>query len=299
MTQLSPGERITPPGDAAGDVVVAAVQLCSTDDVARNLARVNALGTEAARAGARLVALPENFAYLGGDRDHKVSIAEVIPGMPGDAGSSSGPAGPILAAMQDLARGAGVWLLLGGFPERVANDDRRIHNTSVLLDPEGHPRAAYRKLHLFDVDVPGGRRFRESDDVVPGTQAVVAETPWGALGLAICYDVRFPELFRQHAARGARFVTVPSAFTLQTGKDHWHLLLRARAVENLMYVIAPAQWGQHGGGRASYGHALIVDPWGTVIADCGDHEGFALARLDLGYQDRVRAHLPCLAHRRL
>jgi predicted amidohydrolase len=270
------------------DPTLAAIQLTSTDDVARNLERCAELVRAAVSAGADLVGLPENFAYLGSDKDHKLSIAEALP-----AG------GPILAAMQALARETSAWLLLGGFPERDPDGGGHIRNTSVLLDGGGRVAALYRKIHLFDVDVPGGKRFRESETVAAGGDVVVAETPWGSLGLSICYDLRFPELYRALVARGARIIAVPSAFTLETGKDHWHLLLRARAVENQAYVWAPAQFGHHGGSRSSYGHALVVDPWGVVLAECGNHEGFALARADLAYQDRVRRDLPCLTHRKL
>jgi predicted amidohydrolase len=269
-------------------LTLAALQLTSTDDVDANLACCRRLVGQAAAAGAKLVGLPENFAYLGSDRDHRLSIAEAVDGAPG----------PILAAMRELARQARVWLLLGGFPER-APDGSRIRNSSLLLDAEGRVCAVYRKVHLFDVDVPGGKRFRESESVEPGGEAVVAETPWGGLGLSVCYDVRFPELYRTLAARGARMVAVPSAFTLETGKDHWHVLLRARAIENLVYLFAPAQFGHHGGDRRSYGHAMIIDPWGVVLAECGNHEGFALATIDFAYQDQVRQNLPALTHRRL
>ena len=270
----------------------AAVQTCSTQDVAQNLARCSALVREAADLGANWVGLPENFAYLGADRDHKLSLAERI--------SDTSP-GPILAAMQDLARATGVYLLLGGFPEQLdaVNGRARIGNTSVLLDPDGSVSARYQKIHLFDVEVPGGQRFAESDDVAPGSDTIVANLPWGPLGLSICYDLRFPELYRAYAAAGARFLSIPAAFTKQTGPDHWHVLLRARAIENQAYVIAPAQWGQHGDKRASYGHAVIIDPWGTVVSDCSDGEGFAIATLDLAFQDSVRQRLPCLEHRRL
>ena len=273
------------------DLAIAAVQLTSTEDVAANLERSGRLVRAAAGAGAQLIGLPENFAYLGSDRDHRLSVAEALDGTPG----------PILSGMQALARETGAWLLLGGFPER-GSDGARIRNTSVLLDREGRIAATYRKLHLFDVDVPGGKRFRESEIVEAGEPAggvVVAETPWGGLGLSICYDLRFPELYRAFASRGARMVAVPSAFTMETGKDHWHVLLRARAVENQVYVFAPAQFGSHGGQRQSYGHALVVDPWGVVLAECGNHEGFALARVDFKYQDQVRSNLPCLSHRKL
>jgi deaminated glutathione amidase len=279
------------------ELVVGAVQMTSTDNVETNLERGAELVCEAAAAGALLVGLPENFAYLGDDRDHRLSIAESLPAPDAIESPAPGSVGPILSRMQELARHAGTWLLLGGFPERGAG--RHIRNTAVLLDPAGAVVALYRKIHLFDVDVPGGKRFRESEAIEPGADTVVAQTPWGGLGLSICYDLRFPELYRTLAARGARMVAVPSAFTLETGKDHWQVLLRARAIENQVYLFAPAQFGAHGPTRRSYGHALIVDPWGVVIAECGDHEGLALARIDLGYQDQVRAALPCLSHRRL
>ncbi len=286
------------------ELVVGVVQMTSTDAVDDNLERAARLVRQAASAGARLVGLPENFAYLGNDRDHRLAIAESIPD-PGAAAGTGAPPGPILTAMQALARATGAWLLLGGFPERTTTASpasapaTKIRNTAVLLDPSGTVAAVYRKIHLFDVDVPGGKRFRESEAIEAGGTPVVAETPWGGLGLSICYDLRFPELYRALAARGARLVAVPSAFTLETGKDHWHVLLRARAIENQVFLLAPAQFGAHGPSRVSYGHALIVDPWGVVLAECGDHEGVALARLDFAYQDKVRTALPVLAHRRV
>jgi predicted amidohydrolase len=275
------------------DLVVAAVQLTSTEDVAANLERTGALVRAAARAGAALVGLPENFAYLGSDRDHRLSLAEEIP-----VHGNVRVYGPIMNEMQGLARETGAWLLLGGFPER-GQDGARIRNSSILLDPQGAVAAVYRKIHLFDVDVPGGKRFRESEAVEPGSDVVVAETPWGGLGLTVCYDLRFPELYRALVGRGARMIAVPAAFTMETGKDHWHVLLRARAIENQAYLFAPAQFGHHGGQRSSYGHAMVIDPWGVILAECGNHEGYALARLDLAYQDRVRRDLPCLTHRRV
>ena len=279
------------------ELVVGAVQMTSTEDVEGNLERARELVRQAATFGALLVGLPENFAYLGNDRDHRLAIAETLPD-PGTAGTGpTGPTGPILGAMQELARATGTWLLLGGFPERGAGN--KIRNSAVLLDPSGAVVSVYRKMHLFDVDVPGGRRFRESEAIEAGGAPVVAETPWGGLGLSICYDLRFPELYRALTAGGARIVAVPSAFTVETGKDHWHVLLRARAIENQVFLLAPAQFGVHGPNRSSYGHALVVDPWGVVLAECGDHEGVALARLDFDYQDRVRAALPVLTHRRV
>jgi predicted amidohydrolase len=281
------------------DLVVAAVQMTSTEDVGHNLERAGELVRQAAGHGAALVGLPENFAYLGANDDHRLSLAEDLPTP--EATEPSGTSGPILAAMRELARQAGVWLILGGFPER-GSAGGKLRNSCVVLNPNGLVAAVYRKMHLFDVDlaqVAGGKRFRESDTVEPGSEPVVADTPWGGLGLSVCYDLRFPELYRRLGERGARMVAVPSAFTLETGKDHWHVLLRARAIENQVYLLAPAQFGSHGGNRRSFGHALVVDPWGAVIAECGDHEGFALARVDFAYQDKVRGALPSLGHRRL
>jgi len=277
------------------DLVLAAVQMTSGEDVDANLERSRELVGEAANAGALIVGLPENFAYLGSRQDHRLAIAEELPPV---GTTDHDHFGPILTAMRALALKAGVWLLLGGFPEK-SRAEGRIHNTSVLIDPDGMIVATYRKLHLFDVDVPGGKRFRESETIDPGADVVVASTPWGGLGLSICYDLRFPELYRAQAAKGARIIAVPSAFTYETWKDHWHVLLRARAIENQAYVMAPAQFGAHGPTRRSYGHALVVDPWGVVIAECGDQEGFALARLDFAHQDRLREALPVLSHRRI
>jgi deaminated glutathione amidase len=265
----------------------AAVQLTSTHDVEGNLSRAAALVAEAAARGARLVGLPENFAFIGEEAD-KLALAESLDGAPGR----------ILGAMAGAARKHGVWLLLGGMPER-SNDPRRVHNACVLLRPDGTVAARYRKVHLFDVNLADGAVFQESASVAAGADLVVADTPWGGLGLSVCYDLRFPELYRGLVARGARMLSVPAAFTLYTGKDHWHVLLRARAVENLCWVLAPAQTGRHNERRQSYGHACIVDPWGAVVADAGDREGLAVADLDFLAQDRIRRELPALDHRRL
>jgi predicted amidohydrolase len=280
-------------------VRAAAIQMTSSDDVTANLEAVRRLVRRAAGRGADLVGLPENFAFLGSDRDHRLSIAERLPpGLdPAGGGASQAPPGPILAAMQALARETQVSLLLGGFPEATAAGDR-IYNTCLVLGPDGGLLGRYRKIHLFDVDLPGGARFRESDSVEPGAHATVVELPWGKLGLSVCYDLRFPELYRRLVEGGARVLAIPAAFTAETGKDHWQVLLRARAIENQAFVFAPAQVGHHGGNRRSYGHALIADPWGVVLAECGEGEGVAFAELDLAYQDDVRARLPCLLHRR-
>jgi deaminated glutathione amidase len=264
----------------------AAVQMCSTDDVAANLAAAEALVGEAAGAGAELVALPENFAYLRRE-GLRIPCAQPLDG-------------PIVAALRSWAQRHRIWLLGGSFAEAVARDER-VHNTSVLLAPDGSLAAVYRKIHLFDVDLAaqGGSSYRESAAVAPGAEVVMAETPLGGVGLSICYDVRFPELYRALAARGARFLMVPSAFARETGRDHWEVLLRARAIENQCFVIAPAQWGQHSPERASHGRSLIADPWGVLLGVAPDRPGVVVAECDLAQQDRVRASLPALRHRRL
>jgi predicted amidohydrolase len=267
-------------------LTAAVVQLNSQEDVSRNLARCAALTGEAARSGAQLVVLPENFAYMG-DETGKRAIAEKIDGR-----------GPIVGAVIAMAKEHGVHIVAGGMPEKSEDPDRP-YNASVLVEPTGHVVAVYRKVHLFDVDLADGTSLRESAATTAGHDPVVARVRETPLGMTVCYDLRFPELFRALERRGARVVTVPSAFTLTTGKDHWHVLLRARAVENQVFVLAAAQHGKHSRGRQTYGKSLIVDPWGDVLAQCGEGEGFATARLDFAYQDRVRAALPCLAHRKL
>ena len=264
--------------------LAAVVQMTSTTDIERNLSSAEVLVREAARRGAAFVGLPENFAFLR-------SEGEPVP----DAQPLDGP---WVRRMAALARELEVTLLLGSLPERVPGESR-VSNTSILLGPDGATLAVYRKIHLFDIDLPGMEHLKESKAVLPGTELVVAATPIGPLGLSICYDLRFPELFRGLVRRGARVLAVPSAFTERTGKAHWEILLRARAIENLAYVLAPAQFGHHGGGRASHGQAMIVDPWGTVLAQVPDGEGVALAELDFSRQERLRRELPALGHTRL
>jgi predicted amidohydrolase len=266
----------------------AVVQMTSGEDIAKNLETITQLTEQAARQGATLVTLPENFCYLGSMR-RKLELAEPL---------DSGNPGPILAAMVALARSAGVHLLLGGMPTQ-AETPQRFYNTAVLLDPEGAIAASYHKIHLFDVDIPDGAVFKESEHVVPGREAVVAPLGSTTMGLTICYDLRFPELFRRLAGAGAEICCVPAAFTMHTGKDHWLPLLRARAIENQTYILAPAQYGRHNDQRVSYGKSCIVDPWGAVIAQVPDREGVAVAELDLAYLQKVRAQLPCLQHIRL
>lgn len=265
---------------------VAAVQMTSTEDVARNLDIAVRLVEQAAAEGASLVVLPECFALLGPE-SHKLAVAEPLP-----AG------GPILSRLADLARSLSVELVLGGFWEKSA-EPNKVRNACVHLDADGAVSAVYRKIHLFDVDLPDGTSLRESDTVEPGSEPVVTDTRFGKLGLSVCYDLRFPELYRAHVDRGAIALTIPAAFTLTTGKDHWHVLLRARAIEAQCYVIAAAQAGRHFGQRVSYGHALICDPWGTVLSECGEGEGYAMASIDPGVVERIRGQVPSLRHRRL
>ncbi|MBX3205546.1 MAG: carbon-nitrogen hydrolase family protein [Labilithrix sp.] len=270
----------------------AVIQQSSQDDVAANLTRARVLIAGAARAGAELVALPENFAFMG-EEAHKREIAE---------STEDGARGPITTAVSEAAREHGVWIVAGGMPE-ASGDAARPYNTSLLVGPDGRVVARYRKMHLFDVDLPDGTKLLESGATRAGDEPIVADVATGSettkLGMTICYDVRFPELYRRLVSQGVRVVTVPAAFTLTTGKDHWHVLLRARAIENQVFVLAPAQHGRHPRGRTTYGKSLIVDPWGDVLAQAAEGEGFALAELDFAAQDRVRASLPCLAHRRL
>jgi predicted amidohydrolase len=267
--------------------VFAAVQLSSQGEVAANLDRAAALVGEAARLGASVVLLPENFAYLG-DEEGRRSIAE-------DLGPQA--SGPIARRLGEIARAHGIHLLAGGMPERSA-DPVRPYNTLAVFGPEGSITATYRKIHLFDVDL-AERSYRESAATSAGDEPVVVAASGVQVGLSICYDVRFPELYRALSAAGAEVLVVPAAFTVTTGKDHWHVLLRARAIESQAYVVAAAQWGKHPGGRLTYGKSCIVDPWGEVIAQASEGEGVLTARIDRSYLARVRASLPALGHRRL
>jgi len=267
-------------------MLAAAVQMTSGSDLAANLDKARTLVTAAAARGATLVVLPENFALLGEDERAKFAVAEPVPGD-----------GPILTAMRELARTRAVDLVLGGMPEAISAT--HVHNTSVYVDARGEIRGIYRKIHLFDVAIPDGATYRESASVQAGKDTVVVDAGPAKVGLTICYDLRFPELYRALSREGARILTVPAAFTLHTGRDHWHALLRARAIENLAFVVAAAQYGRHNAKRVTYGHACIIDPWGHVLAEVGDHEGVAVAELDFDYQDRLRRELPALEHRRL
>ncbi len=262
----------------------AAVQMSSGADRARNLARATALVREAAARGARLVVLPEVFAWRG-PRADEAAAAEPVPG-------------PTTTTLAALARELAIHLCAGSLLETVVGEPRP-YNTSCLFDPTGALVSRYRKIHLFDVELPGRVSVRESDQRAPGMEVVTARTPLGTLGLSICYDLRFPELYRRLVDAGAEVLLMPSAFTFPTGAAHWEVLCRARAIESQCYLIAPDQTGMSPHGFADWGDSLIVDPWGRVLARAGDGEGIALAEIDLDHVARVRRELPSLAHRRL
>ena len=274
----------------AAETTVGIVQMCATADVAANVDKTLGLVEQAAAAGAELIVVPEAFAFIGSERAG-AAVLERVPARAEDE------PGPILSRCQEVARRTQTHLVLGGFPEQAA--DGRGHNTCLHLTPQGAVAAAYRKIHLFDVDLADGTRMCESRGTAPGDRAVVTETPFGTLGLTVCYDMRFPLLYQALAAQGAIAIAVPSAFLRATGRAHWHVLLRARAIECQCYILAAAQHGDHQHrGRHSFGHALIADPWGEVIAECEDGDGFALANIDPARVARVRGELPSLANRR-
>jgi deaminated glutathione amidase len=266
---------------------VAAVQLSSQSRVGENLATCAELCAAAASRGAKLVVLPENFAFMGPDSERS-SHAEAL----GDVDA------PIQRALSSLSRRHGLFVVGGGMPER-SDDAERPFNTSVVFDPSGTLVGSYRKIHLFDVDLSDGTTLRESATTTPGKEPVLLRITDFSVGMSICYDLRFPELYRALVRLGAELLLAPSAFTLHTGKDHWHVLLRARAIESQCYVIAAAQWGKHPLGRTTYGHALVADPWGTVIAECSDGRGIALGTIEAGRLSSVRLSLPSLEHRKL
>jgi len=259
------------------------VQMNSRSDKTANLAVAEQLVTEAVQQGAQLVALPEYVNFLGPRELHDAN-AEPIPG-------------PTTERFAALARRLGIYLLGGSILER-SEIPGKFYNTSVLYGPDGSILAIYRKIHLFDVDLTGNVTSNESATILPGDRIVTAEVAGHTVGLTICYDLRFPELYRLLALAGAELILVPAAFTLYTGKDHWHVLLRARAIENQCYVAAPAQIGPHDPGQQCYGHALVADPWGTVIAEAANRVGTVVTTLDFAYLREVRKQLPSLANRR-
>ncbi|MBV8778465.1 MAG: carbon-nitrogen hydrolase family protein [Alphaproteobacteria bacterium] len=279
-------------GEASGAPFTAAcVQFTACPDPEPNIAVVSDLIRRARDAGADLITTPEasNFIESGEKRREKARHEADDP---------------FLDAMRELARETGAWVLVGSLVIDPAGEpgaepgENRLANRSFLLDPQGGIVAKYDKIHLFDIDLPNGESIRESNAYRPGKEAVFAQTPWGRLGMTVCYDVRFPHLYRMLAQAGADFLAVPSVFTVPTGKAHWEVLLRSRAIENGAFVFAAAQTGEHTGGRKSYGHSLIVDPWGEVLAEGGEGTGIITARIDPARIAKVRGGLPSLRHDR-
>lgn len=268
-------------------VRVAAAQMTSVNDLSANFATCSRLVKEAAAAGAKLLCFPENFSYVGAKDGDSLKIGEPLDG-------------PVMKGYCSLARESSIWLSLGGFQEK-GSDDSHLRNTHVIIDDTGNIMCTYSKMFLFDVDIPGGAVYKESSFTEAGKEIVAVESPFGRLGLTVCYDLRFPELYQQlRFKHEAQVLLVPAAFTKVTGAAHWEVLLRARAIENQCYVIAAAQTGKHNEKRESYGDTLIIDPWGTVIGRLPDRlsTGITIADLDFSLLDSVRAKMPIFKHRK-
>lgn len=263
---------------------VACLQLNSGNDLQANLAAVASMAREAAGQGAQFVLTPEYALMMDGSGRVMRERALARDGA------------PALGKMQTLARELNVWLLVGSLTVRT--EEERIANRSFLIAASGDVVATYDKIHMFDVTLPDGKVIRESSAYRPGDKAVIADTPWGKLGMTVCYDLRFPALFRALAQAGACFITVPSSFQRQTGKSHWHTLLRARAIENECFIFAPAMCGDHPGDRQTYGHSLIIDPWGDILAEGGEAPQILYADIDPSRVAKVRAMMPSLGHDR-
>jgi deaminated glutathione amidase len=264
----------------------AAIQMTSTRDVQANLAEAGRLVAEAVGRGAELVVLPENFSFLGATDADRVAATEVF----GD-----GPAQHFLAT---TAKRHGVWIVGGTIP--VRDGGPQASSRSLLMSPAGEVAAHYDKIHLFDVDVPGraSERYRESDTTLAGTRVVAAKTPLGRIGMTVCYDIRFPALFHRLSVLGTDVLVVPAAFTVPTGQVHWQPLLQARAIESLVYVIAAGQWGEHAGGRKTYGHSMIIGPWGETLGELADGVGVVCVDLDMARLTELRQRFPTVQHRR-
>lgn len=266
---------------------VSAIQMRSVGDLPANLASCSSLADQAASEGAQVAIFPECFSLLGTSEQERLAIAEDL-----EAGG-----GPVLSTLRNAAMKHRIWVIGGGTPEVIAGDPRRSFNTAVVLDPGGNLISRYRKIHLFDVDIPGGASLRESDATAAGSEPVAVTIEGVRVGISICYDLRFPELYRKLVADlGAEVLLVPAAFTAHTGAAHWHVLLRARAIENQAWVVAAAQWGKHNDKRESFGHTMIVNPWGTIIAERPAGDGVVTTTLDGDIVAKRRAQMPCLRH---
>lgn len=267
-----------------GKLRVACIQPCSGQDMAENLRVACELVRAAEGEGAKLIALPENVALM----DHRTEEVR--------AQATLVENHPAIKAFAEIARDTGAWILAGSVGALAP--DGRVANCSVLLNDKGAIAARYDKIHMFDADLPNGEIYRESDSFRPGVDAVVAATPWGGLGMSVCYDLRFPQLYRALAHGGAEMIAIPAAFTKVTGEGVWHVLNRARAIESAAFVLSPCMWGSHSGGRTTFGHSLIIDPWGAVLADAGEGVGFVTAEIDLADVAKARASIPALQHDR-
>ncbi len=268
--------------DAA--VKFACVQMTAGPETGPNLDTAAALIRAAAAGGAKFIFTPENTSIIEPNRELALAKSFTQDEHPG------------LPHFSKLAKELGVWLLIGSMPIRV--EPERLANRSFLIDDQGRIITHYDKIHLFDVDLPNGEVYRESERIRPGSQAVLAPTPWGGLGMTVCYDLRFPQLYRDLAHAGASIISIPAAFTVPTGEAHWHVLLRARAIEAGAFVLAPAQCGTHAGGRRTYGHSLIVAPWGEILAEAGDEPGTIATVIDFSQVAAARNMIPSLRHDR-
>ncbi|GAB2222765.1 hypothetical protein Droror1_Dr00016890 [Drosera rotundifolia] len=271
----------------ANSARVAVAQMTSINDLAANFATCSRLVKEAAAAGAKMLFFPESFSFVAAEDGESLKIAETLDG-------------PVMKQYCSLARDSGIWLSLGGFQEK-GSDDSHLCNTHVIVDDSGSVRSKYRKIHLFDVDVPGGMAYKESSFTEAGEDIVALDTPVGRLGLTVCYDLRFPEIYEQlRFHHQAQVLLVPSAFTKITGQAHWEILLRARAIETQCYVIAAAQAGKHNQKRESFGDSLIIDPWGTVVGRLPDRlsTGIAVAEIDFSLIESIRTKMPIEKHRK-
>jgi nitrilase len=266
---------------------VAALQMCSSENVANNLITAQQLLAEAKAQGAALAVLPENFALMGLEENDKLAIAENF----GD--------GPIQKFLSDSAHQHNMWIVAGTIPLRT-KEANKVYAACLMFDPQGKCVARYDKIHLFDVKVPNSNySYQESAFIAAGSDVVTLATPLANIGLSICYDLRFPELYRSQSAKGCELLCIPSAFTEKTGRAHWEILLRARAIENFSFIVASNQTGTHSNGRKTFGHSMIIDPWGTIIAEIKEGIGVITAEVDLNFLESVRAEFPSIKHRRL
>jgi len=270
---------------SGGVFTAACLQLCSDREIEPNIAATRDLARRARDSGADFILTPEVTDMIEPKRELRLAKAKAERNH------------ATLAAARDIARETGAWFLLGSAIVKLSGDER-VANRSFLIGPDGEIHARYDKIHMFDVDLAGGESYRESHAYRPGEAAILADLPWGRLGMTICYDLRFPDLYRALAHAGASFLSIPSAFTVPTGRAHWHVLMRARAIENFCFVFAPAQSGDHAEGRKTFGHSLIVAPWGEVLAEAEDGPGFIVARIDPAKIAEARAAVPSLSHDR-